>query len=60
MERLLFRRIELWVVGLILVLCALAAVFFAAVVYDMSAGKARFGSFGEAAVMIARSRCDME
>ncbi|MEE4121271.1 MAG: arylsulfotransferase family protein [Paracoccaceae bacterium] len=60
MERLLFRRIELWVVGLILVLCALAAVFFAAVVYDMSAGKARFGSFGEAAVMIARSPWSVE
>ncbi len=54
-EKILFRKVELWLVCLLLVVAALAAIGFGAVVYDTSKGKARFGKFGQAAVLVAKS-----
>lgn len=55
LERVVFRKIELWLVGLLLVLVAMGALFFGAVVYDTTQGKARFGSLGNAAVLVAKA-----
>ena len=56
----IFRKIELWVVGLLLVFFALTAVGLASIVYDTSEGKARFGKFGDAAVVLAKSPWNLE
>ncbi|SIS94938.1 Arylsulfotransferase (ASST) [Roseivivax lentus] len=54
-ERLLFRKVELWAVALLLVLAALLVIGLAAVVYDTTKGKARFGALGTASVHLARA-----
>ena len=55
MERFLFRKIELWLVGLLLICAAFVAIAFASIVYDTSSGKARFGNVGQAAVLVAKA-----
>lgn len=53
MERLLFRRIELWIVGILIVGAALVAVAFGNVVFHTAMGGTRFGMVGDAAVAVA-------
>ncbi|MTJ04474.1 MAG: hypothetical protein FH759_07265 [Sediminimonas qiaohouensis] len=60
LERLLFHKIELWLVGLLLVAAAIGAIIFGAIVYDTSKGKARFGPIGNAAVAVARALWTLE
>ncbi|WP_068316441.1 arylsulfotransferase family protein [Aliiruegeria sabulilitoris] len=60
LERFAFRKIELWVVGLLLVAAAIGAVMFGAIVYDTTNGKARFGSLGETAVLVAKAPWTIE
>ncbi|AZV78025.1 hypothetical protein EBB79_09055 [Parasedimentitalea marina] len=55
LERIVFRKIELWVVGLLLVMAAIGMLVFGAIVYDTTSGKARFGKLGEVAVLIAKT-----
>lgn len=59
-EKFLFRKIELWLVCLLLVIATLVAIGFGAVVYDTTKGKARFGEFGQVAVLIAKSPWTLE
>ena len=52
-ERILFSRVELWVVLVLLLLGCLLAIGFGAAVLDAERGKGRFGSISGAALAIA-------
>lgn len=53
MERLLFKRVEVWVLVLVVLAGILAMIGFGAVVCDQLTGKKRFGMVGRAAQSIA-------
>lgn len=53
MEKFLFKRIELWLVGLILVFCLLGAFAFGVVVRNAALGHDRYGALGRAALFLA-------
>lgn len=54
MERILFRKVELWAVGLIVVALLLGSVAFGWLVFHRSGGGDRFPRLGDAAVAVAR------
>ncbi len=49
-ERILFGKLEVWVVGLIFLVFCVAAVLFGAVVHITTKGSERFGALGEASI----------
>lgn len=53
MERLLFRKIELWAVLLVLILAAVAAMLFGGIVRSVAADRSKFGTLGKVAWSIA-------
>lgn len=53
LERLLFRKVELWFVAIILVLALMGAILFGSVVLTTIKGGSRFGVAGELAVSAA-------
>lgn len=53
LERLLFRKVELWFVAIILVLALIGAVLFGSVVLTTIKGGSRFGVVGDLAVSAA-------
>ncbi len=53
MEKLLFKKIELWIVFLLAVVGIIGTVVFAAIVRNTMLGYGRFGAVGEAALAIA-------
>jgi hypothetical protein len=55
LEDIIFRKLDLWMVGLVLVFAAIGAIAFGALVYDNTDGGGRSGRIGEAAVLVARS-----
>jgi hypothetical protein len=50
----------IWKVAWLLLLAALAAIAFAAVVVDMTDGKMRFGKLGRSAVVMAKAPWTLE
>jgi hypothetical protein len=55
LEQIMFRKVDLWLVGVLMVFAAILAVGFGALVYDSTEGRGRFGAIGEAAVLVAKS-----
>lgn len=53
MERLLFKKVEFWVVGLILVLSVVALIVFGNIVVHTMKGGTKTGAIGEAAVAVS-------
>ncbi len=54
LERLFFKRVELWLMLLILLIVAIGGALFGAVVYSTARGSDRFGTLGTVAVSIAQ------
>ncbi|NEX17461.1 MAG: hypothetical protein C1943_12750 [Halochromatium sp.] len=55
LEDIMFRKLDLWIVGLLMVLGALATIAFGALVYDNIEGSGRSGLIGKTAVLVAKS-----
>ena len=53
LERLLFKKLELWLIAIMLLAFCIATVLFSAVVHITTKGSSRFGQFGEISVEIA-------
>jgi len=53
LERLVFKKLELWLIAIVLLAFCIAAVLFSAVVHITTKGSSRFGQFGEISVEIA-------